>query len=88
LAGTQRWDVLRSRDANLQIAVSADWPFESSLLATGNSVSGRGARGALPLHLIYESRDLRLTPNQNFHWRLTMKVAPAAQTERRQVARP
>jgi len=87
LVGRQRWDVLRSLESRLAIAVSADWPFESSLLATGDSASGRGARRAVPLHLIYESRDLRLAPNQNAHWRLTMKVAAPAQLQQRQLAR-
>jgi hypothetical protein len=88
LAGSPRWDVLRSRESTLAVAANADWSLESSLLATGDTAAGRGARGPVPLHLIYESRDLRLTPNQNVHWRLTMKVVPASQLDRIQIARP
>jgi hypothetical protein len=75
LAGSQRWDVFRSRETTLAVAANAAWPFEISLLATGDTPSGRGARGPVPLHLIYEARDLRLTPNSGAHWRLTVKVA-------------
>jgi hypothetical protein len=88
LAGAQRWDSFQSRESSLAVAAKADWPLEISLLATGDTALGRGARAPLPLHLIYESRDLRLAPNQNAHWRLTIRVARAAQLEERQIARP
>ena len=56
------------------IAAAADWPLQVSLLAMGDSALGRGARGAIPLHLVYESRDLRLTPEKSAHWQMTIKV--------------
>ena len=87
LAGAQRWDSFHSRESSLAVAAKADWPLEISLLATGDTALGRGARAPLPLHLIYESRDLRLAPNQNAHWRLTLKIA-VPQMDRTQVARP
>ena len=87
MSGIQRWDIFHSRESGLAVAAKADWPLEISLLATGDTALGRGARAPLPLHLVYESRYLRLAPNQNAHWRLTMKVA-APQMDRTQVARP
>jgi hypothetical protein len=78
-ANGQRWDRLREGDAALSVAVKADWPLSVSLLATGNSALGRGARGAVPLHLVYESRDLALTEKQSAHWRLTMRVEGKAE---------
>jgi hypothetical protein len=75
LAGSQRWDYFQARESNLAVAARADWPLEISVLATGDTALGRGARGPIPLHLVLESRDLRLAPNQGAHWRLTMKVA-------------
>jgi hypothetical protein len=62
----------------LSITASADWPLKSSLLATGDTPLGRGARGPIPLHLIYESRDLRLTPNQAKTWHLVIELSPLA----------
>lgn len=89
LAGRQRWDVFRAGDWSVGVvAVKADWPLEISLLATGDTPLGRGARGPLPLHLIYESRDLRLTANRAAHWRLIVRVAAASQLDRTQIARP
>ena len=75
VANGQRWDSLRVGESTLAVAAKADWPLEISLLATEDTSLGRGARGPVPLHLIYESRDLRLMPNRNAHWRLIMKLA-------------
>ncbi len=59
---------------DLSVAGWADWPLKTSLLATGDTALGRGARGALPLHLIYESRDLRLGPNRANTWHLVIEL--------------
>jgi len=87
MSGSQRWDILSAGDSGLAVAARASWLLGISSLATGDTALGRGARGPLPLHLIYEARDLRLAPNQDARWRLTLKVA-APLTERMQVARP
>jgi hypothetical protein len=65
---------LESTDSALEVRVSADWPLKVSLLTTGNGPLGRGARGAIPLHLLYEAEGLRLTANRAAHWRITFKV--------------
>ena len=88
LAGKQRWDSFTTGDSVLSVSATSDWSTETSTLATGDSALGRGARGPLPLHLIYESRDLRLAPNQDFDWRLTIKVAPPGRLDRQVIARP
>ena len=88
LAGGQRWDSFDSGESRFAIAAKADWPLEISLLATGDTALGRGARGPVPLHLMYESRDLRLVPNQGAHWRLIVKVAALSRLQEMQVARP
>jgi hypothetical protein len=50
------------------------WPQVSgSVQATGNSPLGRGARGAVPIHLVYEARDVQLTPSQPITWQLTLR---------------
>jgi hypothetical protein len=63
---------------DLSITGWADWPLKTSLLATGDTALGRGARGAIPLHLIYESRDLLLEPGRANSWHLFIKLAPSA----------
>jgi hypothetical protein len=61
-------------ESKLSIAVAADWPLVISLKANGDDALGRGARGPVPLHLIYESSALRLTPSKRAHWRLILRV--------------
>jgi len=70
----QRWDRMKLGEATLAIAATADWPLMISMKATGDSPLGRGARGAIPLHLIYESHDLQLQPDKPAHWRLILSL--------------
>ena len=72
---TDRFDLGQDR-TELSITGWADWPLNKSLLATGDTPLGRGARGAIPLHLINESRDLRLEPNRARSWHLVMELSP------------
>jgi hypothetical protein len=72
----QRWDRLRGKEAELSVAVKADWPLTVSLLATGDSALGRGAREPIPLHLVYETKNLRLELRKAAHWQMTLRVEP------------
>ena len=75
-AGEQRTDQLWDGGNSLSVAVKADWllsPIDT--LAAGDSALGKGARRPLPLHLIYESRELTLPPGKALHWQITMTVA-------------
>jgi len=72
----QRWNRFESLDGVLEVmAPTADWPLAESLVATGDGPLGRGARGAVPLHWVFESRELRLAANRPAHWRLSLKAA-------------
>src|SRR6266705_3957246 len=66
----QRWDQMNFGEATFSIASTADWPLMTSVKATADGPLGRGARGPIPLHLIYESHDLQLKPDKPAHWRL------------------
>jgi hypothetical protein len=70
----QRWDTFKSETGTLQVAAVGDWPMSISLMATGDGALGRGARGAIPLNLVYESHDVRLTPGKPARWSITIKV--------------
>jgi hypothetical protein len=70
----QRVDRLTSGDGALEIRASADWPFGVSLAAAGGGPLGRGARGPVPLHLVYETRDLKLAAGREARWRITLRV--------------
>lgn len=82
LAGGRRMDHFTPGQEGRDLAISAwgDWPFKTSLMATRDTALGRGARGAIPLHLVYESRDLRLAANQAKAWHLVMELASLAKT--------
>jgi hypothetical protein len=71
---------LGPNSADFSVTAEADWPLKISLLATGDTAMGRGARGAIPMHLIYESRDLRLDTKRTHNWHLVIKLAPLAKT--------
>ena len=51
--------------------IDANFPLKTTIVASGNSALGRGVHGAIPLHLVFEARDVQaplkykiaLTPN-------------------------
>ena len=65
--------LLTGGQASLQITISAPWPLIRRVQATGDGPLGRGARGAVPLHLMYEAHDLALAPGQPVTWQLTLR---------------
>jgi hypothetical protein len=73
--GGKRRDRLVSDAGTLEVSATADWPLAVSLQAAGGGALGRGARGGVPLHLVYEARDLSLKAGQPVRWRITLKVA-------------
>lgn len=78
----RRWSRLESADGRLDVLPpTADWPLSESLVTAGDSLLGRGARGAIPFHLLYESHNLRLLPGQAVRWRITLRAAVLAQPE-------
>jgi hypothetical protein len=57
-----RVDSFRSDKASLEVTLtSANFPVKTSILATGNGPLGRGVHGAIPLHLVFEARDINVT---------------------------
>jgi hypothetical protein len=70
-----RIDHLTSNGVTLDVQViHSDWPLQISAYATGNDSLGRGDRGAIPLHLILESRNVSLTPGTAESWDITLSV--------------
>jgi hypothetical protein len=66
--------LLTGTSAPLRVNVMTPWPLPARRVqATGNSPLGRGARGPIPLHLIYEARDVRVTPGQPVTWQMTLR---------------
>jgi len=60
-------------DPHLAVTLlQVDWPYTIELRATGNGADGRGARGAIPLHLELSARDVGLQPGVPRKWRLRL----------------
>ena len=70
-----RRDRFVSDGGTLEISATADWPLAVSVQAAGGGALGRGARGGVPLHLVYEARDVSLKAGQAARWRITLKAA-------------
>jgi hypothetical protein len=72
LQGT-RVDRLISEGQTLEVQVkNSSLPFEISAYATGNDPLGRGDRGPLPMHVIFQTKSFSLTPSQPKHWELSL----------------
>lgn len=73
-ANNSRRDRFTSSEGVLEVGASADWPLSVSLEASGDSALGRGARGAVPLRIIYETRNLRLSAGRPARWRINLRA--------------
>ena len=57
--GGMRLDRFVSAKGSLDVQVTdTSFPFKVAIIATGNSALGRGVHGAIPLHLVFEARDI------------------------------
>ena len=55
-----RVDRLRSAKGTLEVRMSdASFPLKTSIVASGDSALGRGVHGAIPLHLVFEAKDVQ-----------------------------
>jgi hypothetical protein len=76
----RKWTRLESPDGVLEVlSPTADWPLKETIIATGDSSLGRGARLAVPLHLVYESRDIRLETRRPVRWRIALRTPGGSQ---------
>jgi hypothetical protein len=70
-----RTDHFDGREGRLAVTiVKSDWPPSISVRASEDSPLGRGARGAVPLHLNIESTDLALLPGAAKSWVLQLRI--------------
>jgi hypothetical protein len=73
--GNARIERLTSNGTTLDVQVKhADWPVQISAYAPGDDSLGRGDRGAIPLHLILESKSISLTPGVPESWEITLST--------------
>ena len=76
----EKWTRLESPDGVLEVEPpTADWPLKETIVATVESSLGRGARFGIPLHLVYESRDIRLEAGRPVRWRIALRASAGPQ---------
>lgn len=74
MTGNRRTDFFEGREGILSVSANADWKYQTSLFATGDSALGKGVLGAIPLHLIYEAKDLQLKKGQKMSWEVVLEL--------------
>jgi hypothetical protein len=82
-----RTDRFTSDGADLEVKLQASFPVKTKVFATGNSPLGRGVRGPIPLHAIFESSVLRLDANDQLRSRLSLSVIPRTEVGTNQAKR-
>ena len=74
---TMRVDRFSSSKGTLEVRmVEANFPMSTRIFAAGDEPLGRGVMGAIPLHLIFDSKNLgNVQPGKQLHTKLTLKVS-------------
>jgi hypothetical protein len=67
-----RIDHFSSANGTLDVRLSdANFPLKPSIMATGDTALGRGVHGAIPLHLVFEAKDITVNGALKFKLALT-----------------
>ena len=68
-----RVDRFSSSKGSLDVCLSdANFPVKPSIMATGNTALGRGVQGAIPLHLVFEARDINVSAGNPLKYKLAL----------------
>ena len=71
-----RVDRFSSSAGQLEVKLSeATFPVQTSIKASGDSPLGRGVHGAIPLHLIFESQNVKVKADQPLKFKVTLSVS-------------
>ena len=62
----------KSSKGALDVVFGADFPVKASLVSAGDASLGRGVHGAIPLHLVYEARDLSVSARSPLKYKLVL----------------
>ena len=72
--GKNRTDIFEGREGTLKVTANADWKYDVSLFATGDSRLNKGVLGAIPLHLIFNAGNFSLKKGQKASWKLILEI--------------
>ena len=70
----QKRTILTGREGTLAVGISGDWKMSNGIFATGDSRLGKGVLGAIPLHLVYEAKDIQLKKGQAVSWEISLEL--------------
>ncbi len=70
----KRTDVFQGREGTLKVSANADWQFETSLEATGDSKLSKAVLLAIPLHLIFQAENIQLRKDKKLTWQISLEV--------------
>ena len=56
----------------LDVMFGADFPTQARVVAAGDAAIGRGVHGAIPLHLVYEARDVNVSARSPLKYKLVL----------------
>ena len=73
--GPKRTDIFDGPEGKLRVTATADWPFTTSIFASGDSKLSKGVLMAIPLHLIYSADNLQLKKSKAVTWKLDLEVS-------------
>jgi hypothetical protein len=79
LDGGASVDQFTSSSQTLEVKLKdINFEVQRSLFATGNGPFGKGVKGAIPLHLVYDSHNLQVTPEHPLRFTIetTVKLTP------------
>lgn len=66
--------ILNGREGVLAVNFKTDWKTTSEIFATGDSRLGKGVLGAIPIHLIFEAKDLQMKKGQKLSWEISLEL--------------
>ena len=70
-------DRFAGADGVLRVVASfSEEHMRASLQASGDGPAGRGARGGIPFHRVYEAEDVRVAPDRSFRSDIQLEVEP------------
>jgi hypothetical protein len=71
-----RVDRFTSKAGQLEVKLSdATFPVQTFINASGDGPLGRGVHGAIPLHLLFETRTVTVSPEKPLKFKLTLSVS-------------
>jgi hypothetical protein len=84
MIGSSRIDRFSSAAGTLAAQMSnATFSFTTSIVASGNGPLGKGVHGAIPLHLIFEARNLTVQNGKPLKYQLSLTVTEKTPTATR-----